>query len=764
MAEPLRAFRAAQLLSGLCLLVGLGLQQEVTAQPVNDNPCGAVVLTPNVGCVNTAGTNVAATATSTTGLPGPGCANYSGGDVWYRVTVPASGQVTVTTSTVGGSALTDSGMGFYTAATCAGPFTLVSCNNDIIPVFNQMSTLTYAGAVGTVLYVRVWERGNNAFGTFNICATAPAPPPTNDNPCGATALSVGAACTFTSYTNVGTTNSAISVTPTCGNFGAGSMDVWFSFVAPATGIAIIETQAGTMTDAAMALYYDDPPLNCNGPFTLVECDDDLGPGLMPFISFTNLVPGGTYYIRVWGYGTATGTFGLCVHAPTTMPAGQCVYMLQLYDSFGDGWGSSSVGISINGGPATNYSVNGSYNIALIGLNIGQVLIVSYTASGPNQGQNNYRLGYYPGGTTIFSSGTPPVAGTVFTQVITCQPPPPSQSDCLGGSTVCNAQSFNNNANSTGNVVDLSAANRGCLASGERQGTWYYFSPSSNGTVGFTIAPVVATDYDFAVWGPMAAVTCPPPGPPLRCSYAAPTGNTGCGNGATDLTEGAAGDRWVSTFNVLSGQVYILYVDNFSTSGQSFGLSWQLSNGASLDCTVLPIELHAFAARDIGASVELTWTTASEKDNDRFEVQRSADAVNFTAIGVVPGAGNSTENTNYRFVDAAPLPGLNYYRLRQVDTDGHHEHSAILSVHFEGLTKDVVVYPNPGKDQLNLVLGSRTDRSSYLLVDATGRAVLEGSLAPGMTTLSTGALPNGLYALRVMDAQGSVLHKQAWVKE
>ncbi|MBL0036115.1 MAG: hypothetical protein IPP26_10235 [Flavobacteriales bacterium] len=68
--------------------------------------------------MNTVSTNVAATATSTTGLPGPGCANYSGGDVWYRVTVPASGRVTVTTSTVGGSALTDSGMGFYTAATC----------------------------------------------------------------------------------------------------------------------------------------------------------------------------------------------------------------------------------------------------------------------------------------------------------------------------------------------------------------------------------------------------------------------------------------------------------------------------------------------------------------------------------------------------------------------------------------------------------------------------------------------------------------------
>ena len=57
--------------------------------------------------------------------------------------------------------------------------------------------------------------------------------------------------------------------------------MWFSFVAPATGTAIIETQAGSMTDGAMALYADAPPPGCAGPFTLVQCDDDSGPGLMP---------------------------------------------------------------------------------------------------------------------------------------------------------------------------------------------------------------------------------------------------------------------------------------------------------------------------------------------------------------------------------------------------------------------------------------------------------------------------------------------------
>ncbi|MBK6473082.1 MAG: hypothetical protein IPF95_00035 [Flavobacteriales bacterium] len=74
--------------------------------------------------------------------------------------------------------------------------------------------------------------------------------------------------------------------------------------------------------------------------------------------------------------------------------------------------------------------------------------------------------------------------------------------------------FNNNSSNTGNVNDLNTANQGCLLSGERQGTWYYFSPSASGTIGFTITPTVPTDYDFALWGPMNTIACPPTGAPF----------------------------------------------------------------------------------------------------------------------------------------------------------------------------------------------------------------------------------------------------------
>jgi hypothetical protein len=734
----------------------LGLALAASGQPVNDNPCGAVTLTPNVGCSNTTGT--LASSTPTPSIPPPGCANYVGGDVWYQVTVPASGQITVTTSASGGGINT--GMAFYTAPSCAGPFSLVSCNDDIIVFFNQYSRLVYNGAPGTVIYVRVWRYGSTGAGSFNICATAPPPPPANDNPCTATSLTVAANCGFTSYTNVNATTSATTPAPGCGSF-AGALDVWFSFTAPATGVAIIETQAGTMTDGAMALY--SAPA-CNGTFTLVQCDDDNGPGNMPFLSFTGLTPGNTYYLRFWGYGGTSGTFNLCVHGPTSVPAGNCVYVLQLFDSNGNGWGSSTVGIAINGGPYTTYTVTTQYNIVLIGLNIGNVIVVQYTASGPNQGQNSYNLGLLTGGGLLYSSGSPPTAGIAFTQTVTCTPPAAPANDCAGGTTICNGQSFNNNSSGTGNVADLNSSNQGCLASGERQGTWYRFSPSSSGTVGFTIAPVVTTDYDFAVWGPLAGVQCPPIGPPLRCSYSGLTGDTGVGNGAADASEGAGGDKWVSLIPVTAGQIYILYVDNFSANGQSFSLTWQLGAGASLDCTVLPIELTAFHAEASGSTVQLDWTTATESDNDLFVIERSPDGAAFEGIGVMDAIGNSQHATNYAFVDPFPLNGMNHYRLMQVDIDGRSEHSEVRTVFFRQNGGPLVMVPNPGNEAVRVLLPRSAAGAVVQVTDATGRVVLSATSSGDQVQLDTSRLRSGLYSIRAITPEGLSIAGGTWVKE
>jgi hypothetical protein len=730
------------------------------AQPANDNPCNAIALPVNGACVNTAGTLQNAT-TSTVAAPTCGSGNA---DVWYTAVVPANGTLTVNTATAPPNGLNDGGMAFYTVGNCATPgsFVEIGCN-DNQNFLNSMPRVSVGCRTpGTVVYIRVWRQGGGASSrNFTLCATDVSAGAVNNDPCCATAVPVTNTCNYIAATNTGATNNSSYPAPGCGTFGTGSLDVWFTFVAPASGIAIIESSAGTLTDGAMALY---AATSCNGPFTLVQCNDDAGPGLMPFLSFTGLTPGTTYYLRFWGYGTASGTFDLCIHGPTSIPAGQCVYMLQMFDSNSDGWGSSTVGISLNGGAFTTYTVTGTYDIALIGVNIGTVVVVQYTASGPNQAQNSYTLQLLTGGGQIFNSGSPPAPGIAFTQTVTCTPPPAPANDCAGGQTICGGQSFNNNSSGTGNVADLNTSNQGCLASGERQGTWYRFAVSSGGTLGFTIAPVVTTDYDFAVWGPLSSIQCPPVATPLRCSYSALTGNTGIGNGAADVTEGATGDKWVSLMTVTAGQIYMLYIDNFSANGQAFALSWQLGNGASLDCTVLPIELTSFTAEVVRDGVQLDWITATELDNDLFVVERSTDGEAFHTIGTLEGAGTSHQEIHYAFMDRAPLQGTAYYRLKQVDFDGASAYSDVRSVFFRNGQGPLLLVPNPGSDLVRIVMPNVAAGSFVQVMDATGRLVLSLHAASDQILMDTSTLPPGLYSFLATTAEGAAMASGSWVKE
>ncbi len=131
----------------------------------------------------------------------------------------------------------------------------------------------------------------------------------------APALTVGATCTYTSSTTAGATaqtNAANAGTPSCGSMGP---DVWYSFVAPASGSVDITTQAAGISDGVMSLYSG----SC-GAFTELTCSDDAN-GLMPAISQSGLTPGATYLVRFWQYGGGTGTFDICISSATVTPPG-----------------------------------------------------------------------------------------------------------------------------------------------------------------------------------------------------------------------------------------------------------------------------------------------------------------------------------------------------------------------------------------------------------------------------------------------------------
>jgi len=175
-----------------------------------------------------------------------------------------------------------------------------------------------------------------------------------------------------------------------------------------------------------------------------------------------------------------------------------------------------------------------------------------------------------------------------------------------------------------------------------------------------------------------------------------------------------------------------------------------SNINVIDCSILPVELLLFNAEVVGKSVELEWSTASEFNNDRFEIQRSADVRNWETIGSVAGNGTSTVLNEYDYVDENPLMGVSYYRLKQIDFDGSFEYSWIRAVEiFENpVDAKVVWYPNPARS--NLIVNTNGLAVQWImLTDALGRQVVikdVSQLSSSTLNIDFETLPSGMYQI------------------
>lgn len=111
---------------------------------------------------------------------------------------------------------------------------------------------------------------------------------------------------------------------------------------------------------------------------------------------------------------------------------------------------------------------------------------------------------------------------------------------------------------------------------------------------------------------------------------------------------------------------------------------------------LPVRLNYFNANKQQKDVVLRWETATEMNNDHFDIERSNDGKHFTKVGAVAGKGNSTEATAYSFTDmqAATGTGTLYYRLHQIDHDGQSDYSMIRSVFLDGKDETATLHAFP----------------------------------------------------------------------
>jgi hypothetical protein len=142
----------------------------------------------------------------------------------------------------------------------------------------------------------------------------------------------------------------------------------------------------------------------------------------------------------------------------------------------------------------------------------------------------------------------------------------------------------------------------------------------------------------------------------------------------------------------------------TSGGATFGSATVINNCASCaSALLLPIELLFFKGKQEKESIELSWATATELNNDYFNIEKSIDGIKWDVLGNIPGAGSSTQILRYTFKDNMPDEGVQYYRLKQTDFDGTFTYSTAIAINFEGPANgnSIAVYPNPNSsNQLN----------------------------------------------------------------
>ena len=195
----------------------------------------------------------------------------------------------------------------------------------------------------------------------------------------------------------------------------------------------------------------------------------------------------------------------------------------------------------------------------------------------------------------------------------------------------------------------------------------------------------------------------------------------------------------------------------ATAGTS--VTTPVATGVTAPCgTPLPIALLSFDATCNANAVELTWTTASETNNNYFTIERSVDATHFEIIATIQGAGNSNITHGYSFTDNEPYNGVSYYRLKQTDFNGQFKYFNIIAVTcMDDFTGKIKIYPNPVSHQLIIEITGNTIPVNFEIINAIGSVVYKGNLV-AKTTVQTINFVSGVYLIKIENGSTFELKK------
>jgi len=191
-----------------------------------------------------------------------------------------------------------------------------------------------------------------------------------------------------------------------------------------------------------------------------------------------------------------------------------------------------------------------------------------------------------------------------------------------------------------------------------------------------------------------------------------------------------------------------------------------------DSFIVPVELTSFTGtvNNLG-QVVLNWETATEINNQGFEIERRTETSEFRTVGFVEGYGTTSEPRSYVYTDMTAETGVNYYRLGQIDYNGAYAYSDVVEIDVNGpLTFELAQnYPNPFNPSTSIkysVPESGNIRLSVFNIVGEEVAVLANGFSQAgfyEVTFDASNLPSGVYLYKLQSANSVQTKKMMLLK-
>jgi len=219
-----------------------------------------------------------------------------------------------------------------------------------------------------------------------------------------------------------------------------------------------------------------------------------------------------------------------------------------------------------------------------------------------------------------------------------------------------------------------------------------------------------------------------------------------------VTTGGAVNQFVQT-----GITYAPYSTQQPEAGmnlwvlvQTNGYTNQALGYLANSCSPLPLKFSDFNVAINNGLATLTWITEMESNVNRFEVERKLDNSQFVKTGAVTHAGGELDvrHGSYTYTDQlATKDAVVYYRIKVVDNDGQITYSDVKMIRQANKLMNILVYPNPGKDVINVVMPETNGVVNVVLDDFSGKTIKRWTGMKAGNMQLTNLLP-GVYILRV----------------